>query len=558
MTLPLAINENDLGHIEDHEEIHDLLDDAKTITTGTLAARPAPGNAGDFYFATDVPALYFDSGSAWYQQMFQATSNTFTAINNFEDDVFFSSGKPWFDVQADQFGATGDGVTDDTAAVQAAIDACIAAGGGEVYFPLGSYLCTAVTIGNETGVILKGAGRPTSGSGPQSRLLYAGTGTRFLDLRSSSGVELRNLWIQSTSGSFSGSLIDCQQGAAATDTAYFRMSGCHVQGSGTGICLNWDKTIYSSVDDCNIFNGGFGIRGAASALSYCNGNTITSTRFGSSVTMAIRGLVEGCSVIGCGFNPLAGGTAGAIDCGTSAPLLGLLVSGGWMGDATVTTGTWISTLGDGITITGVRIGNSGAIIGIDISNDTTADGITIFGNSFVPTGVAIKLGSGLTRLVIMGNGGITTAAGINGTPPTGCILQSVGSSADTTYIQLGSFRMDSAYNVTADRPIFASDIIRLQGGSPGDDGQYGYANLCGGGGSAEAGYASFGDGVSGYTFNFVCKATGDRLLKVHDTLASADQSSLSLLVNIGGTLSVKRVVLAPVSGGYQVLRVASP
>ena len=37
------------------------------------------------------------------------------------------------------FGATGDGSTDDTAAIQAAIDAAEAAGGGEVYFPRGTY-----------------------------------------------------------------------------------------------------------------------------------------------------------------------------------------------------------------------------------------------------------------------------------------------------------------------------------------------------------------------------------------------------------------------------------
>lgn len=45
----------------------------------------------------------------------------------------------------DQYGAVGDGVTDDTAAIQAAFTAAGAAGGGNnvVYFPQGSYLVTA-------------------------------------------------------------------------------------------------------------------------------------------------------------------------------------------------------------------------------------------------------------------------------------------------------------------------------------------------------------------------------------------------------------------------------
>lgn len=44
----------------------------------------------------------------------------------------------WFVVT--NYGATGDGTTDDTAAIQATINAAIAAGGGVVYFPAGKYL----------------------------------------------------------------------------------------------------------------------------------------------------------------------------------------------------------------------------------------------------------------------------------------------------------------------------------------------------------------------------------------------------------------------------------
>ena len=47
------------------------------------------------------------------------------------------------------YGATGDGVTNDTAAIQDANDAALAAGGGVVKFPVGEYMCEAgVTIGD--------------------------------------------------------------------------------------------------------------------------------------------------------------------------------------------------------------------------------------------------------------------------------------------------------------------------------------------------------------------------------------------------------------------------
>lgn len=60
-------------------------------------------------------------------------------------------------VSVKDFGAVGDGVTDDTAAIQAAIDAIFAAGGGEVFFPKGTYLVSAMLeMRNE--VSLRGVG----------------------------------------------------------------------------------------------------------------------------------------------------------------------------------------------------------------------------------------------------------------------------------------------------------------------------------------------------------------------------------------------------------------
>ena len=71
-----------------------------------------------------------------------------------------------FDVR--DFGAKGDGETKDTAAIQRAIDAASAAGGGEVLLPKGIYLCGSVFLKNGVdfhiaeGAVLKGSpGRPS-------------------------------------------------------------------------------------------------------------------------------------------------------------------------------------------------------------------------------------------------------------------------------------------------------------------------------------------------------------------------------------------------------------
>lgn len=58
------------------------------------------------------------------------------------------------------YGATGNGVTDDTAAIQAAVNAAIAAKGGIVLFPAGTYLTTMqiVLTGSASNITLQGMG----------------------------------------------------------------------------------------------------------------------------------------------------------------------------------------------------------------------------------------------------------------------------------------------------------------------------------------------------------------------------------------------------------------
>ncbi|HEC03672.1 MAG TPA: hypothetical protein ENI81_09070, partial [Phycisphaerales bacterium] len=64
--------------------------------------------------------------------------------------------EPYYDVKA--YGAVGDGVTDDATAIQAAIDAVEAAGGGIVYFPQGTYIIDAVLTIDSDNVTLRGVG----------------------------------------------------------------------------------------------------------------------------------------------------------------------------------------------------------------------------------------------------------------------------------------------------------------------------------------------------------------------------------------------------------------
>lgn len=99
------------------------------------------------------------------------------------DDARFA-GTPWFDVTHSDYGATGDGVTDDTAAVAAALDACVTAGGGVVYFPAGTYdLSTWASGGDSFNAEIKiiGDGLNTILTGP--------AGSDFISVLNSLDVE---------------------------------------------------------------------------------------------------------------------------------------------------------------------------------------------------------------------------------------------------------------------------------------------------------------------------------------------------------------------------------
>jgi parallel beta-helix repeat protein len=92
------------------------------------------------------------------------------------DGVIHDYGGEVFDVMNCTFGATGDGSTNDTAAVQAALTAAQAAGGGIVYFPPGKYKLATVSSPAAPTLTVTSDNVYLVGAGPASTLDFYPTG----------------------------------------------------------------------------------------------------------------------------------------------------------------------------------------------------------------------------------------------------------------------------------------------------------------------------------------------------------------------------------------------
>lgn len=154
----------------------------KTLTsptwTGTVTATGATINNGTFAGPTLSAPTVSGAGTLANGGSLSSGANTFDIKARLTD-----SGQRHFDVKHPKFGAVGNGGyggagADDTAAIQAAITACAALGGGTVYFPPGGYRITS-TLSVTRGVNLVGhwSDHDADGSGstaPASWLVWGG------------------------------------------------------------------------------------------------------------------------------------------------------------------------------------------------------------------------------------------------------------------------------------------------------------------------------------------------------------------------------------------------
>lgn len=252
-----------------------------------------------------------------------------------------------FDVK--RYGAVGDGLTNDTAAIQAAINAA-AASGGDVVFPPGSYK-TASALVVKSGVSLRGFGNVSKIVGSADHDIINDSATPATDLTISdlylevagsstagSGIELTacqrvtirnvevyNAWdsIDVLTGSSDVVVTSCyvhgarQQGIQVVDSTRVKVQGNIVDGVGSS---NLHHCVYIASGCTDLDASGNTLRGAYGFGVHCYASTGTPQRI----------VVANNTITGCGKGS---GTTGGIYAGGSVQCSDYTITGNTINDA---------------------------------------------------------------------------------------------------------------------------------------------------------------------------------------------------------------------------------
>lgn len=236
-----------------------------------------------------------------------SSPNTWSAAQTYNAGELLDKGEIVFDVKA--YGATGNGSTDDTTDIQAAINACNTAGGGTVWFPEGTYKIstnplklysgTTPSIVGYQNITLAGAG--SSGTGG-SVIQQTTTGVDVIKGLNdvANGAQALNITVKDLCLDFGGTATNsgngiylAQQAAGGPSFQGFtfeNVSATDMQGSGK-YGFNFESIIVSTLTNCvaDSCANGFYLNGQAGGAYDSVGTSVTLTN--CYANMATNGVI---------------------------------------------------------------------------------------------------------------------------------------------------------------------------------------------------------------------------------------------------------------------------
>lgn len=186
-----------------------------------------------------------------------------------------------------------DGVTDDTAAIQACWQALFDAGGGTMVLPRGTAKVTSVVMNYTSGVTVNVRGQGQHAT--YFAKLGAGT-TPVLDIKSNTGV----LDVYSKFSGFQVLGANSCDGIKLTTIANLRFE--FVEARGCGVGLNLAGSLVSSYQQCSFLSNSVGVQMRKDSGIYCNSNRFydccikANTSLGMDINHASDLLFSGCDI----------------------------------------------------------------------------------------------------------------------------------------------------------------------------------------------------------------------------------------------------------------------
>ena len=312
-------------------------------------------------------------------------------------------------VSVKDFGAVGDGIADDTAAISACLLSAKTNGTLRVFFPVGTYnVSTPIVLTLYRGLTLYGEGHAVGATvGKCTYIRYTGTTGNLLTMNNCAGIAISNIWFGYNNASYTGDLV-ATNNPGGLDTNQISFIGCLFSGetllqiNATSL-LRLQKSYNIQVERCQFQ---YAQRGVV-FYGYCNIITLRSNIFLQLVlfsTFVYSGANQTFAFYDNTFEPrISGAVAAAFDTVPGVLMQAFTFKGNWCGDVGVAGGGyWVNlNIASGVDISSNIFGTAGPGAGDYAVYLTTCRGVNISNNVFFDK--AINFANVSTGVVVSGN-----------------------------------------------------------------------------------------------------------------------------------------------------------